>query len=131
MMYEGHITPRPDGGRFDGYVLIGDDRALAEIERRLYALPLGMPAYVVIEVTGQDAQTGFVTLADLTLHRVHRDARRGPKTLNEAIRGLFLPQNDVHVWVACEAEQARLIAEQLVDDHGVNPAWLEIACPVG
>jgi NADPH-dependent ferric siderophore reductase len=127
-MHGGITQSRPDGGRFDGYVLIGDDTAIGEIGRRLHALPLGTPAFVVVEVEGPHAQTGFVTLADLTLHWVHRQARRGPRTLNDAVRGLFLPQNDVHVWVACAPAQARLIAAQLVEDHGVNPDWLDVAC---
>ncbi len=110
---------------FDGYVLIGDDTALPAIARRLEELPLGTPAFVVAEVDGPEDQIVFSTLADLTLHWVHRQAKRGPKTLNDALHGLFVPQSDVHVWVACEAEQARLIRDQLIDDHGVDPTWLK------
>ena len=110
---------------FDGYVLIGDDTALPAIARRLEELPLGTPAFAVIEVDGPADEIVFNTLADLTLHWVHRSARRAPKTLNDAIRGLFLPQNDVHTWIACEGEQARLVREQLIADHGANPAWLK------
>jgi len=110
---------------FDGYIMIGDDTALPAIGRRLEELPLGTPAFVVVEVDGPEDEIAFNTLADLTLHWVHRSARRGPTTLNDAVRGLFLPQSDVHAWVACEAEQARLIRDQLIDDHGINPAWLK------
>ncbi len=110
---------------FDGYVMIGDDTALPAIGRRLEELPLGAPAFVVVEVDGPEDEIVFNSLADLTLHWVHRRAKRGPKTLNAAIRGLFLPQNDVHTWVACEGGEARLIRQQLIDDHGINPAWLK------
>ncbi len=110
---------------FDGYVLIGDDTALPAIGRRLAEVALGTPVFAVIEVDGPDDQIAFATLADLTLTWVHRSARSGPRTLDTAIRGLFLPQNDVHTWVACEAVQAKRIREQLIDDHGVNPAWLK------
>ncbi len=110
---------------FDGYVMIGDDTALPAISRRLEELALGTPAFVVVEVDGPEDEIAFTTLADLTLHWVHRSAKRGPRTLNDAIRGLFLPQADVHTWVACEGSQARLIRDQLVADHGVNPAWLK------
>jgi len=110
---------------FDGYVMIGDDTALPAIGRRLEELPLGTPAFVVVEIEGPADEIAFNTLADLTLHWVHRSARRGPATLNDAVRGLFLPQSDVHTWVACEAGQARLIRDQLIDDHGANPAWLK------
>lgn len=110
---------------FEGYVLIGDDTALPAIGRRLAELPLGTPVFAVVEVDGPDDQIAFATLADLTLIWVHRQAKHGPRTLNDAIRGLFLPQNDVHTWVACEASQAKLIREQLIDDHGINPAWLK------
>lgn len=110
---------------FDGYVLIGDDTALPAIGRRLEELSLGTPAFVVMEVDGPRDEIAFNTLADLTLHWVHRSARRGPRTLNDAVRGLFLPQNEVHTWVACEGGQAKLIRQQLIEDHGVNPAWLK------
>ena len=110
---------------FDGYVMIGDDTALPAIGRRLEELPLGTPVVVIAEVDGPEDEVVFKTLADLSLHWVHRQAKRGPKTLNDAVRGHFLPQNDVHTWVACEGEQAKLIRQQLIDDHGVNPAWLK------
>ncbi len=110
---------------FDGYVMIGDDTALPAIGRRLEELPLGTPVVVIAEVEGPQDEIVFKTLADLTLHWVHRSAKRGPKSLNAAVHGHFLPQNDVHTWVACEGEQARLIRQQLIDDHGVKPAWLK------
>jgi NADPH-dependent ferric siderophore reductase len=110
---------------FDGYVMIGDDTALPAIGRRLEELALGTPAFVVVEVDGPEDEIAFNTLADLTLHWVHRSARRGPNNLNDAVRGLFLPQTDVHTWVACEASQAKLIRDQLIDDHGADPAWLK------
>jgi len=110
---------------FDGYVMIGDDTALPAIGRRLEELPLGKPAFVVIEVDSPEDEIVFNTLADLTLRWVHRSAKRGPKSLSEALPGLFLPQNDVHTWVACEGSEAKLVRNQLVDDHGTNPAWLK------
>ena len=112
---------------FDGYVMIGDDTALPAIGRRLEELPLGTPAFVVVEVDGPEDEVAFNTLADLTLHWVHRTARRGPATLDAAIRGLFLPQNDVHTWVACESGEAKAIRSQLIEDHGINPAWLKVS----
>lgn len=112
---------------FDGFVLIGDDTALPAIGRRLDELPLGTPAFVVVEVDGPEDEVVFNTLADLTLHWVHRSAKRGPTTLNDAIRGLYLPQNDVHTWVACEGREAKAIRDQLIDDHGINPAWLKVS----
>jgi NADPH-dependent ferric siderophore reductase len=110
---------------FDGYVMIGDDTALPAMARRLEELALGTPAFVVAEVDGPDDEIVFNTLADLTLHWVHRSARRGPTNLNDALHGLFVPQNDVHTWVACEGEQAKRVRQQLIDDHGINPAWLK------
>ncbi len=112
---------------FDGYVLIGDDTALPAIGRRLEELALGTPAFVVVEVDGPEDEIVFNTLADLTLHWVHRTAKRGPTNLNAAIHGLFLPQNDVHTWVAGESQAAKAIRDQLIDDHGINPAWLKVS----
>ena len=112
---------------FDGYVMIGDDTALPAIGRRLEELPLGTPAFVVIEVDGPQDEIVFNTLADVTLRWVHRSAKRGPTKLSEALHGLFLPQNDVHTWVACESSEAKAIRSQLIDDHGIEPAWLKVS----
>ncbi len=110
---------------FDGYVMIGDDTALPAIARRLSELSAGTPVVVVAEVDDLDDRIEFSTLADARVHWVYRQCLPGANTLHDALRGLFLPQTDIHVWVACEAVEARRIRLQLIEEHGVNPAWIK------
>ena len=112
---------------FDSYLMIGDETALPAIGRRLEDLPAGAKVIVLAEVETPDDRLSFETRADLTVYWVYRQANLGPRSLNDALKGMWVPQHDVHVWVACEASQARLIREQLIDDHGVNPKWLKAA----
>ena len=109
---------------FDGYVLIGDDTALPAIARRLEELPAGTKVIVVAEVGSQEDRLEFTTQADVHITWVYRRSC-SISCLNDSLRALHLPQNDIHVWVACEASQAKLIRAQLIEDHGVNPAWIK------
>jgi NADPH-dependent ferric siderophore reductase len=109
---------------FDSYVLIGDDTALPAIARRLEELPAGAKVCVVAEVDTLEDRLHFKTKADARVHWVYRQAGHA-NCLNDALKGMHMPQGTVHVWVACESHQARLIRQQLIDDHGVNPQWIK------
>lgn len=109
---------------FDSYVLVGDDTALPAIARRLEELPAGTKVCVVAEVKGLEDRLHFDTRADVSVHWVYRQAGRA-NSLNDALKAMHVPQGFVHVWVACESTQARLIRQQLIDDHGVNPQWIK------
>jgi NADPH-dependent ferric siderophore reductase len=109
---------------FDSYILIGDDTALPAIARRLEELPAGTKACVVVEVDGLDDHLSFESRGDIKVHWVHREAGHA-NCLNDALKALHMPQGDVHVWVACESSQAKLVRQQLIEDHGVNPQWIK------
>ncbi|MFT4075520.1 MAG: siderophore-interacting protein [Asticcacaulis sp.] len=109
---------------FDSYVLIGDDTALPAMARRLEELPAGTKVCVIAEVDGLDDHVQFETRADAKIHWVHRQTAY-PNCLNEALKALHAPKGDVHVWVACESSQAKLIRQQLIEDHGINPKWIK------
>jgi NADPH-dependent ferric siderophore reductase len=109
---------------FDHYVLIGDDTALPAMARRLEELPTGIKACVVAEVEGLEDRLPFHTKADVSIHWVYRQAGHANR-LNDALKAMHIPQGAVHVWVACESSQAKLIRQQLIDDHGVNPQWIK------
>ena len=109
---------------FDGYVMIGDDTALPAIARRLEEMPNGTQVCVVAEVESLDDRLTFETNADLRVHWVYRQAAQN-NSLLDALRGLHLPQNDVHIWVACESSQAKLIRTHLIEDHGARPQWIK------
>lgn len=109
---------------FDSYLLIGDDTALPAIARRLEELPAGTKVWVVAEVDDQQDHVPFETKAEAKIHWVHRQAAH-PNSLNEAFKTFQAPQGDVHVWVACESSQAKLIRQQLIEDHGIDPKWIK------
>jgi NADPH-dependent ferric siderophore reductase len=105
---------------FDGYVLIGDDTALPAIARRLEELPEGARVMVLAEVGNNACRIDFQTAANLSVTWVYRQATPQPMALLEALKATHLPQDDVHVWVACEAEQARLLAQRAHRRGGKN-----------
>jgi len=100
------------------HLLIGDAAALPALMRRLDSLPEGSRAIAVIKADYED-RPQVDAEADLSVYWA--DDHRG---LNDVVRGLFLPQDRLNAWVACEANEARLICAQLVEDHGVDPARL-------
>ncbi|WP_443747747.1 siderophore-interacting protein [Asticcacaulis solisilvae] len=100
------------------HLLIGDTAALPALMRKLDGLPAGARAIAVIKAE-YDERPQVGTGADLSVHWA--DEYRG---LNDVVRGLFLPQDQLNAWVACEATEARLICTQLVEDHGVDPSRL-------
>ncbi|MCR6660915.1 MAG: siderophore-interacting protein [Asticcacaulis sp.] len=109
---------------FDRYLLIGDDTALPAIARRLEELPEGTKVCVVAEVDGLEDRLHFETKADASVHWVYRQGGHA-NCLNEALKAMHLPQGIVYAWVACESTLAKLIRQQLIDDHGVNPSWIK------
>ncbi len=100
------------------HLLIGDAAALPALMRRLDALPSDAWAIAVIKAEyGERPEVA----ADAGLLVYWADEYRG---LNDVVRGLFLPQDRLNAWVACDATEAKAICAQLVDDHGVDPARL-------
>lgn len=102
------------------YMLIADEAALPALDARLRAL--GKAARIIILAEGAPARPGG---RNLTIHSVDRKAAFGPRTLNDALKGLFLPQDRLQVWLSCDRRQARLIRAQLIEDHGVRPENVE------
>ena len=99
-------------------LLIGDAAALPALMRRLDSLPDGARAIAVIKAD-YDERPKVGDDAGLSVYWA--DEYRG---LNDIVRGLFLPQDQLNAWVACEATEAKAICTQLVEDHGVDPARL-------
>jgi len=107
-----HGGMQTEGGN---HLLIGDAAALPALKRRLDALPAEARAIAVIKAEYDERPQ---VDADAVYWA---DDHRG---LNDVVRGLFLPQDRLNAWVACDAAEARLICAQLVEDHGVDPARL-------
>ena len=110
------------------YLLIGDGAALPLLRARLRRLPAEAHAIVVVEA---DIAPDFETAARITLHRLSRRVLYGPRTLNDLLKGLFLPQDGLRAWVSCGHDQSRLICDQLIDDHGVRRERIEASGGLG
>lgn len=112
---------------FDWHLLIGDETALPAISRRLYELPMGVPALVLVEVEGEEDEISFDTRAELSLHWVYRRGTPpGAGTgLLEKLKELRLPQGDFHAWVGCESALAKALRAYLIDACGANPKWVK------
>ncbi len=108
------------------YLLIADETALPLLDARLRALDGKASVIVLTEAPA----ARLAARPGLTVHSVDRHAAAGPRSLNDVLRGLFLPQGALRVWVSCPAPEARLICAQLIDDHGVRRENLEAPAAV-
>ncbi len=108
------------------YLLVADLDALPALALRLRGL--GPEARVI--VVAERASIRLETLAAVTIHWIDRLAAFGPRSLDDALRALFLPQDALNVWVGCEAGEARRVCAQLIDDHGVHRERLETMAPL-
>ena len=105
---------------FDDYLLIADDTGIPAVSRRLEEFPAGTRVIVMIEVDSPAERLELDSQADARIHWVYREC----ENLNDALRRMHLPQTAMHAWVACESGLAKLIRSQLIDDHGLNPAYI-------
>ncbi len=103
------------------HLLIADAAALPALALRLRGLGAEARAIVVAE----RASVRLDSRATLTIHWVDAGAAFGPRSLNDAIKALFLPQGNLRAWIACAAPEARLIEAQLTDDHGMRRDHIE------
>jgi NADPH-dependent ferric siderophore reductase len=109
------------------HLLIGDEEALPSLVWRLETLPRHTTAIVVAEVATPDDRPALNGPDDLRVHWVYRDKPWATRALNDALKGLFLPQNRLQAWISCGREQCRLIRGQLIDDHGVQPQHIFVS----
>lgn len=110
---------------FGLHLLIGDDTALPAIGRRLDELRAGARALVLVEVGSPEDCLILTSKADVTTHWLFRDPAHGGRDLLSAVVGLRLPDRDVLAWVAGEAQQTRLIRDELLVRHGLDPQWVK------
>ena len=114
---------------FDWHLLIGDETALPAIGRRLEELPAGSQALVIAEVEDAGEEQMLASKASLRLHWVHRhDAPPGSSdALLAALRSSEFPAGDCFAWAAAESHVARALRRALIDERGMNPAWVKAA----
>jgi NADPH-dependent ferric siderophore reductase len=115
---------------FDWYLFVGDETALPAIGRRLEELRPGARALVVAAVTGPEEQQSFDSRAELTTIWTHRPLSQATDAapLLDALRALPLPERgDGYAWAAGESQTAKLLRRHLIDDRGLDKAWIKAA----
>ena len=114
---------------FDWYLFMGDETALPAIGRRLEELPSGSRALVIAEVEDETEEQSFPSQAELQVHWVHRRgaAVGSSDGLLGALREVKFPSGDGFAWAAAESNVARALRRALIDERGVNRAWVKAA----
>lgn len=109
---------------FDSYLLIGDETALPAIARRLEELPANRNVLALIEVPNAAEQQVLQSAANVEVRWLHRDAGHD---LLDAVKGIILPAGSLYTWIATESATSRRVRRVLLDDFGVNEAFLKAA----
>lgn len=123
---------------FDWHLLIGDETAIPAIGRRLEELPETTQAIVVIKLRHAADRQEFATRCKLHVEWVIDDAapagdgrEKAPdeqsNRLEQAVRGLALPQGEGYVWAAGEYTDIRQVRACLVDELGIDKGRIRAA----
>ena len=116
---------------FDWYLFIGDETALPAIGRRLEELRAGVRAIVVAAVTGPEEEQPFESRADVETVWVHRPLSRADRSGAAARRGsraeACRTAREGYAWAAGESQTAKLLRRHLVDERGLDKAWVKAA----
>lgn len=105
---------------FAHYLLIGDETALPAIGRRLETAPAGQPITVLAVVENAAERQTWISQAKADIRWLYR--AQADDVLS-AIDALTLPE-DVLVWVAGEAQWAKMVRSHL-HDKGLNPKGIK------
>lgn len=109
---------------FDWNLLIGDETAVPAIGRRLEELPARIAAIVVVEVEDAGERLAL-DRATTDVHWVYRKGTSPP--LDRVVAELSLPAGQGFIWVAGEAAMARRLRTHLIQDRGLDQAWIKAA----
>lgn len=109
----------------DWHLLAGDESALPAIASALEAMPVGVPAVVLVEVDGPEDEIALVSPAAADVRWLHR--RAGAPSFSDAVRALTFLPGRVHAFVHGELGQIRALTPYLVRDCGLGGADLSIS----
>ncbi|MEE4455073.1 siderophore-interacting protein [Novosphingobium resinovorum] len=111
---------------FDWWLLVGDETALPAIGRRIEEFGPGRRAISVVTVTGQQEIQTFNTAAEHLAVWVERPAERAddPALLLDALRALTLPTGEGFIWIAAEANVARVVRNFALEELEHFPQWM-------
>jgi NADPH-dependent ferric siderophore reductase len=108
------------------WVLVGDETGLPAIGRRIEEAAPGTRITSVVAVAGAPEQQVFDTAAELTALWAHRplSAAHDPAPLLSMVRTIE-PRSDTFVWIAAEAQVARVIRGWFIDAKRHPKSWLK------
>jgi NADPH-dependent ferric siderophore reductase len=114
---------------FDWYLVAGDETALPAIGRRLEELPASAHAFVVVEVADAGEEQRFKSRARVDAVWLHRNGaeQATASRLVKAVADIALPSGEGYAWVAAEADTARAIRRQLVEQRGLPRGHVKAA----
>lgn len=108
---------------FDSYLLVGDETAIPAIARRLEELPANRRVLAVIEIEDAAEQQVLASQAQVEVIWV----QRGHGNVLQVLKDLTLPEGQLYTWVALEKALTRQAKSLLIDDKGVNEAFIKAA----
>ncbi|HEV7777268.1 MAG TPA: siderophore-interacting protein [Luteibacter sp.] len=108
---------------FDTYVMVGDETALPAIGRWLEELPEAARAEVIVEVADRGERQVLTSRAHFNVTWISRDDV--VEALETALRQLPEPPGDTFYWVATESRRARELRRYLVEERGIDKAWVK------
>lgn len=114
---------------FDWYMLIGDETALPAIGRRIEELSQGQKAIALIEIADDKERQTFDVKADVNVQWLARNGAKAgnPELVLSTIREQKLPDGNVYIFIAGEAEMVKAARDFFVGECGHNPDWIKAA----
>lgn len=116
-------------GKFDWYVLVGDETALPAIGRRLEELPRDAKVIALIEVADAEEVQTIEAPANADIKWVSREGGEpgDPSLLLAAAQTIELPEGNGYVFIAGESAMSKAVRAYFVDERGHNPDWIKAA----
>ncbi|QVQ52727.1 siderophore-interacting protein [Spiractinospora alimapuensis] len=96
----GAYTPDPEADR---HLLAGDESALPAIAAAVERMPAGAEFHALVEVPSPEEEQKVASPDGRGVVWLHRGDRRVGELLVDAVRGLALPNDDIHAFVHGEA----------------------------
>ncbi|MFD1695749.1 siderophore-interacting protein [Roseibium aestuarii] len=113
-------------GDISEWLLIGDETALPAIGRKVEEAPAGTRITVIAGVPGAEDEQQFDSAAEVTCQWLHRPEDQAAEIAPflQAVRALEIGPR-TFIWIAAEAAVAQALKAHVLDERGINPAWIK------
>lgn len=112
---------------FDGYVLVGDEKALPAIGRWLREMPAHGRVEVLVEIPDIADRQDLPSAAHVNIRWLERNGlpAESSRLLEQALQELPTPHGEVFYWIATESRRARGMRLWLSEQRSVPKDWLK------